>query len=468
MLVKRFSAPAGVFFLKKSNIKILIKNYSTITDFIFDRNYDFEIFTKKGNHLTFLGRLKEFFKRNPYEYDPFDEEMYPELSERINVYRPDELMFAYYLEYWESWNTNLHYFDLLDEKTHFLNFNERAIVHYPVQAEYLTAHYPFEMYAEPGDHSNFTSRFDSVMTDPYTNEELTMPLTTLRWNYYIVNFVEESDFSRKFSSVYTTSGKLLNDLEENNDLISSILETIHEPKYRNTIEYKEFFDFAKLRLDLSFLFFVESNIQLSLSLMVIPWFFCFLVGDLLTHEFVHTKIILYDLQTIFLYIFFGHELVWQFEENFKQFASKIFTGVKYSVYRRQYKTEYTTFKKDILKVWRLINLKTAEPKLYSKLKQYLILVIKKKLDLSITILRATAVREKQSFRINLFNTASILRFFIWCYRRLLVIIPNYYNNFKNFLINLIPNIFIFLKKYFINLYLHFISYINYIYKYFKK
>ncbi len=67
---------------------------------------------------------------------------------------------------------------------------------------------------------------------------------------------------------------------------------------------------------------------------------------------------------------------------------------------------------------------------------------------------------------------------MWCYKRLLVIIPKYYNNFKNFLINSIHNIFMFLKNFLINLipntpkylkrlYLSLITDLNFIYKYIK-
>jgi hypothetical protein len=136
------------------------------------------------------------------------------------------------------------------------------------------------------------------------------------------------------------------------------------------------------------------------------------------------------------------------------------------------------FENDVLKVWRLINLKTVDPKLYKKLKQYLLLSIKKKFYFSVSILRATAVRDKQSYRIDLFNTISILRFFIWCYRRLLEIVPKHYNNFKNFLIHLIPNTLVFLKNFLINLIPNTLKYLkglhsrslhsfNFIYKYIK-
>jgi hypothetical protein len=336
----------------------------------------------------------------------------------------------------------------------------------------MRKHYPFEMYsveAVPKDfYDDFRSynmtSFDSIYHDPYTGEDLELPLTTLRWNYYIENFMEENLTKFYKTSMFTyafgLSSKLLDDLEENNDLISSVLETIHEPTFRNTIEYDEYLKFAKVRLDLSFILFVEYNTARSVSLLTIPWIFLFGIGDLLTNEFSNLTIIFCDLKSIFLYLFFGQELVWQFEETFKEYVSNIFSGVKFSVYNRKYKKHYTTFKNDISKIWRLINLKTAEPKLYKKLKQYMLLSIKKKIYFSIAILRATAVRDKQYFRISLFNTASLLRFFIWCYKKLIVVIPNYYKNFKIFLKNLISNIFMYIKNFIINLIPNILKYIK--------
>jgi len=475
MLIRQISAPAGVFYFKKLNTVISFKNYSTITAFFFDRNFDFEIFRDSKNNLTLFQKIKLFFKRNPYEYDPFDEEIFPELSEKINVYKPEEIMHIYYTSYWDSWEQNVPHFDIMDERTYFLNFAGTPILYTLERASSLYGQYPFEMFAEENPYDDSIAHFDSVIHDPYTNEELTLPLTTLRWNYYIENLIDETGASE---NVFTLSGILLNDLEENNDLISSVLEIMHEPAFRNTTQYDEYLNFAKVRLDLSFMLFIENNGIKSISLMAIPWVFMFLIGDLLTNEFSNITVILCDLKTVFLYVFFGQELIWKFEETFKQYVSHIFSGVKYSVHRRKYKKDSSTFKNDVLKVWRLINLKTVDPKLYKKLKQYLLLSIKKKFYFSVSILRATAVRDKQSFRISLFNTASMLRFFIWCYKRLLVIVPKYYNNFKNFLINLIPNILMFLKNFLINLipntlkylkglYSRFLSSLNFIYKYIK-
>jgi hypothetical protein len=459
MLIRQISAPAGVFYFKKLNTVISFKNYSTITAFFFDRNFDFEIFRDSKNNLTLFQKIKLFFKRNPYQYDPFDEEMFPELSEKISVYRPEELMHIYYTAYWESWEQNLSHLDIMDEKTYFLNFAGTPILYTLEVASCLQCQYPFEMFAEEYPDYNSTAHFDSVMHDPYTNEELTLPLTTLRWNYYIENLIDETGASK---NTFTLSGKLLNDLEENNDLISSVLEIFHEPEYRNTTQYAEYLNFAKIRLNLSFMMFVQNNGLRSISLMAIPWVFIFLIFDLLTNEFSTITVILCDLKTVFLYVFFGQELRWKFEETFKQYVSH-FSGVIYSVHRSKYKKDSSTFKNDVLKVWRLINLETVDPKLYKKLKQYLLLSIKKKFYFSVAILRATAVRDKQYFRISLFNTISILRFFIWCYKRLLVVVPNSYNNFKNFLINLIPNTLKYLK----GLYSRSLSFLNFIYKYIK-
>jgi hypothetical protein len=477
MLTKQFSTPAGVFYFKKLNTLISIRNYYTpIGGFFLDRNYDFTIFINNKNNLTLLQKIKQFFARNPYEYDPFDELTFPELEEKMSGYDPEEIMHMYYLEYWDSWETNTRYFDILDERTHFLNFAGTPILYTLHQASYMEAHYPFESYSKEAQFAYYTDDFDSIMHDPYTNEELDLPLTTLRWNYYIENFVEENSLT--FSGYFSLSGKLLNDLEENNDLISSILEIMHEPRFRNTTQYTEYLNFVKIRFDLSFILFIEYNLLSATSILAVPWVLMFLVGDLLTHEFSNITVIFCDLQTVFLYIFFGQELVWKFEETFKEYVSNIWYGVKYSVYRVKYKKDSSTFKNDILKIWRLINLKNNEPKLYKKLKQYFFLSTKKKIYFSISILRATAVRDKQYFKISLFNTVSIIRFFIWCYKRLLVIIPNYYNIFKNFLINLIPNIFMFLKNFLINLipntskylkrlYLRLITDLNFLYKYIK-
>jgi len=390
----------------------------------------------------------------------------------MSAYKPEELMHIYYSEYWESWEDNLAYVDPKNPLSYFVNFEGVPILYPLTQASYMAKHYPFEMYSLEAVSKDFeddykafdASSFDSTYYDPYTGEDLELPLSTLRWNYYIENFMEENlnKFykSSKFTYAFGLSSKLLDDLEENNDLISSILETIHEPTFRNTIEYGSFLQFAKIRLDLSFMLFVEYNTARSVSLLTIPWIFLFGIGDLLTNEFSNLTIIFCDLKSIFLYLFFGQELVWQFEETFKEYVSNIFSGVKYSVYNRKYKKHYTTFKNDISKIWRLINLKTAEPKLYKKLKQYMLLSIKKKIYFSIAILRATAVRDKQYFRISLFNTATLLRFFIWCYKKLIIVIPNYYKNFKIFLKNLISNIFMFIKNFIINLIPNILKYIK--------
>jgi len=268
MLTKRSSALKRAFFFK--NLSIITLKYSTIKeqistmfsiikekkDFIFDRNFDFKIFLDFD--LTFSERFKYFFKRTEYEYDPYDEIVYPELSERLDYYNPDELMTYYYHEYWNAWNANSPYFDIENEKTHFINFKESQVFHYPVKAENMGAQYPFEMYAEYsleayGENykADLCEDFDSTIRDPYTNEILLMPLTTLRWNYYILNFLEQGAGSK---GIFTISGKLLTDLEENNDLVSSILETIHEPEFRNTIEFDEFLSYSKFRVDVSFIF----------------------------------------------------------------------------------------------------------------------------------------------------------------------------------------------------------------------
>ena len=477
MLIKKIRTPAGVFYFRKLNTPISIRNYYTpIGGFFLDRNYDFTLFLNNKHNLTLSQRIKLFFERNPYEYDPFDELTFPELEEKMSDYAPEEIMYEYYLEYWDSWETNTHYFHINEEKTHFLNFAGTPILYTLHEASYMEAHYPFESFSKDWQVASHCDELDSIMHDPYTNEELNLPLTTLRWNYYIENFVEEN--ASTVSGYFNLCGKLLTDLEENNDLISSILETMHEPRFRNTTQYREYFNFVKIRFDLSFILFMEYNLLSAISIMAVPWVLMFLVGDLLTNEFSNITVILCDLQTVFLYIFFGQELVWKFEETFKEYVSNIFSGVKYSVYRERYKKDSSTFKNDILKIWRLINLKTNEPKLYKKLKQYFFLSTKKKIYFSISILKATAVRDKQHYKISLFNTVSILKFFIWCYKRLLVIIPKSYNNFKNFLINLIKNIFMFLKNFLINfipitskflkrIYLRLIIILNFLYKYIK-
>jgi hypothetical protein len=374
MLTKPFTTPAGVFYFKKLNSLISFRNYySPIGGFFLDRNYDFTIFINNKDNLTFLQKIKKFFARNPYQYDPLDEDAFPEFEDKTSGHDPEEIMHMYYLEYWEAWKTNTYHFDILDEKTYFLNFEGTPILYTVHQASYMEAHYPFESYSKEWGFASYADEFDATMHDPYTKEELEVPLTTLRWNYYIENFVEEN--SSTFSGYFSLSGKLLNDLEENNDLISSILEIMHEPRFRNTTQYIEYFNFVKVRFDLSFLLFIENNLLTTISIMAVPWVLMFLVGDLLMHEFSNITVILCDLQTVFLYIFFGQELVWKFEETFKEYVSHIFSGVKYSVYREKYKKDSSTFKNDILKIWRLINLKTNEPKLYKKLKQYLPFVV---------------------------------------------------------------------------------------------
>lgn len=415
------------------------------------------ILIKKIHSTPFWKNFKNLFKKKKVKYDPFAEKYYEDSEERFDNDTPEELMIIYYQDYWDAWESSR------KEHGYFINFNDKAMFYDPIEAEGLPYHYPFEMYA-PGDEDE--ENFDSIKTDPFSKEELLLPLTTLRWNYYRETFYDEikKDLDRTlFNYVLMDGWHFAKDLE-NMDLIDAILATIHDPKYRNTALYEEFYEIAKTRYDILFTIYIDYNGFGNTTLMIIPWIASFLVYDLLENVLNHPEIMFYDLQSVFLYLFCGNKLTWKYHTLKKS---------KYKNQYRLYQTCYSTLEKDCIKIWRLINLKSTEPKLYNKFKQYYILMLQRKLNLTVIGLRARAVRAKQTFKIDLFNSASLIRFFIWCYKRLLESLSLFFDNIKSFLVNLPNTIFNFLIKlpektfnFFKKLYNHNIKSIKKIYKYF--
>jgi len=458
MIIKIYKAPEGVTFLR-STIKTFNKTRSmaTISSFFKGRNYDFKIFKEKD--LTLIQKLKIFFAKKELIYNPFDDENYDQISIRKQVLRPEEMMSVYYEEYYDTWGKVMDSRDPNNPKYVFKNFSNRVIHHFPIEAKGFEYHYPFEMYALPEEDIKHDEDIDSVQTDPYTDSRLSLPLTTLRWNYYMSSFEEKTD------DVFMVSWALMNDLEENNDIITAALETLYDSEFRHSEEFDEFFDFIKIRYEISLYFFIDNNTMLSITLFMLPWFLSFLGGDLLTHEFNHSEVILCDLQTIFLYIFAGHELVWKIEGKTTDFLMTIWKEYRYH-YFRKFKKCSSTFKKDILKVWRIVNLKRLEPKMYRKLKQYYTLVLLRTIRFALLACKTKAVRDKQYFRISLFNSVSLLRFFIWCSRKLAVFLSSSYNSTVDFLKNLIPNIIKFIIKCFKNLYSNILFYSKLVFKFF--
>jgi len=458
MIIKIYKAPEGVTF-SRSTIKMLNKTRSmaTMISFFKGRNYEFKIFKEKD--LTLIQKLKIFFAKKELIYDPFDNANYDQITEKMQVLRPEEMMSVYYEEYYDTWGKTMASLDSKNPKFVFKNFSKREIRHFPIEAEGFEYHYPFEMYALPEEDPGYDEDIDSVQTDPYTDLRLKLPLTTLRWNYYM------SSFEEKTEDVFMVSWALMNDLEENNDLITAALETLYDPEFRHSEEFNEFFNFIKIRYEISLYFYVDNNNMLSITLFMLPWFFSFLGGDLLTHEFNHSSVILCDIQTVFLYIFAGHELVWKIEGKTTDFLMTIWKEYHYH-YFRKFKKCSSTFKKDILKVWRLVNLKKLEPKMYKKLKQYYTLVLLRKINFALLACRTKAVRDKQHFRISLFNSVSLLRFLIWCSRKLSVFLSAKYNGTIDFLKNLIPNTINFIINFFKSLYSNILFYLKLVFKFF--
>lgn len=391
------------------------------------------IFIKKIHSTSFFKALqtkfKNFFKKKKFTFDPLNNKNYDEIEDRFKVYPPEDIMAMYYLDYWEHWENSR------DENFNFKNFNEKVIRHHPITAEGLEYHYPFEMFASEEGLDKFD--FDAVHTDPFSKEELDLPLTTLRWNYYRVSYYEglNQDMSA-INQLLTDSWHFTQDLERM-DLIDAILATAYDPKYRNTPLYEDYLKLAKIRYRLLYNMYIDNNRFGNTTLLIIPWFFSWIVGDLLCDELNNAEIVFFDIQSIFLYLFWGKELTWKYEATYSERRYKFY---------RLYKTSFSTLKKDFLKIKRLINLKNIEPKVYNKLKQYYKLTFERKIYLTLIGLRAKAVREKQSYKISLFNSAALIRFFIWCYKKLMESISIFFENVKSFFINLIPNIFIFLKN----------------------
>jgi hypothetical protein len=428
MIIKIYKAPEGVTFLR-STVKILNKTRSmaTMISFFKGRNYEFKIFKEKN--LTLIEKLKIFFAKKKLIYNPFDDANYDQISEKMQVLRPEEMMSVYYEEYYDTWGKTMASLDSKNPKFVFKNFSSREIRHFPIEAEGFEYHYPFEMYALPEEDSDHDEDIDSVQTDPYTNLRLKLPLTTLRWNYYM------SSFEEKTEDVFMVSWALMNDLEENNDIITAALETLYDPEFRHSEEFNEFFNFIKIRYEISLYFYVDNNN------------------------------ILCDIQTVFLYIFAGHELVWKFEGKTTDFLMTIWKEYRYH-YFRKFKKCSSTFKKDILKIWRIVNLKRLEPKMYKKLKQYYTLVLLRKINFALLACRTKAVRDKQHFRISLFNSVSLLRFLIWCSRKLAVFLSSLYNNIVDFFKNLLPNIINFIINFFKSLYSNILLFLKLVFKFF--
>ena len=104
--------------------------------------------------------------------------------------------------------------------------------------------------------------------------------------------------------------------------------------------------------------------------------------------------------------------------------------------------------------------------MYRKLKQYYTLVLLRTIRFALLACKTKAVRDKQSFRISLFNSVSLLRFLIWCSRKLAVFLSSSYNSTVDFLKNLIPNIMKFIINCFKNLYSNILFYLKLVFKFF--
>jgi len=447
-----------IYFKKQLKKISVIRHIS----FFKDRNYDFKIFYNE--ELSFIEKVKIFFtKKTPPDYDPYNIKYYGEdLAFLIESgYPKEELMIIYYEDYFTAWNDTHTLADVVKYPgTRFQNLSRRVIYHDPIIAEGTEGHYPFEMFAtsQDGPIEDLESDFDSVMHDPFTGERLKAPLTTLRWNYYMKNFLEDNE------DVYFVGALLADDLEENNDFVTALLETIHDPKFRDTVEFTFYLKYTKLRHDTMLVFFSEYYAINSLPLFIMPWFVCFLVGDCLTHELNHSSMLIFDLETIFLYIFFGYELIWKFEDRDLDFLALIYGH--YKKYSIKYKKSSSTFQKDLFKVWRLINLKSKEPKIYRKLKHYYILVLQKKLFLAVAGLRSGAAEQKALYKHFILDTVLFVKLLIYTYRTIIRTFKLNYKILKKILKNVIPSIILFIINFFKTFFWYFINVYKSIFNFF--
>ena len=287
------------------------------------------------------------------------------------------------------------------------------------------------------------------MHDPFTGERLKAPLTTLRWNYYMRTFEDNNESAHFIGAV------LADDIEENNDFVTALLETLHDPKFRDTVEFTFYLKYTKIRHDTMLVFFTEYNAINSLPLFLMPWFVSFLVGDCLTHELNHSSIIIFDLETIFLYIFYGYELIWKFEDRDYDFLAQIY--VAYEKYSIKYKKSSSTFQKDLFKIWRLINLKSKEPKIYRKLKHYYILVLQKKLFLAVAGLRSGAAEQKALYKMFILDTVLVVKLLIYTYRYIRATFKLNYRILKKIYKKTTPKIVPFIINFFKTFFWYFIN-----------
>jgi len=350
------------------------------------------------------------------------EENYP-FWEENEGFTEEEYIFFYYDWYWIYWHM------LRDEGMgdFFINFAERHVTHDPVKAEGFEYHYPLEMYAlfnnkndplvrEYNPDTDLVEDFDGEMFDPFTNELLSRPLNSIRWDYFLSNW-EENDRNSNYSP-YNSNWRLLDALEEEFDVIDSIVDILHTPEYRNSPLYDQYMKFANRRL---FLLATMYDVRYPLGgipLVVGPIIVVWLVVDVLYTYSEHATIMLLDIKAVTLYLFFGHKLIWEYEETFEE---------KRFYYYRLFPTVFSTLKNDLHKVWRFINLEKNEPKIYRKMKEYHYWTLMRQLELARKYIRMEAILAKQESKIFIFNCIQFLRFLLFVLKQLIIL----YNYIKS-------------------------------------